>query len=293
MAYCLNPNYSQRLGFTACGKCLNCLKNKRKEWADRLKIEMRYHKYNYFIGLTYSPDNYPADGSLSKVVAQKFKKRLEYYLGYTPRIFIVGEYGDETQRAHYHAAIFADTDCFDAIRKAWTLGNVDIEHLTFDRCNYISGYVVKKMTKADDIRLDGRHPEFYLACKNPALGYHFLYEILEQIVTDEKFRSHIMTHVYPPYSLKMNGKWLRLPRYIREKLQPLWKIYNEEKQSVYKAEKAARDRLVEAQISQIVLGLPELTKTTWSEIRYEQRDKLKLRESLIKQADKIKNRRYL
>lgn len=293
MAYCLNPNYFQRLGFTACGKCLNCLKNKRREWSDRLKIEMRYHRYNYFVGLSYAPEYYPEDGSLSKEEAQKYKKRLEYYSGYTARTFLVGEYGDETERAHYHVAVFADTDVFDAIRKAWKVGNVDIERLTSRRCNYISGYTVKKMDKADDERLDGRAPEFYLASRKPPLGYGLLYEILERFSVDEEFRRQLLTHIYPPHSLRLNGEWVRLPQYIRDKLRPLWKLYNEEKQSAYKKEKAANDRVLEAKISQIVLGMSELTGTTWSEIRHTQRDKLKLREDLIRKSDKIKNRRYL
>lgn len=293
MAYCTNPNYFTRFGFTACGKCPGCLKNKRKEWADRLKIEMRYHRYNYFVGLTYSPENYPADGSLDKKVAQKFKKRLAYYLGYQPRIFIVGEYGDDTERAHYHAAIFADSDCFEAIRKSWTFGNVDITHMTFERCNYISGYVVKKMTKSDDVRLDGRAPEFYLASTSPALGFGLLYEILERFISDEQFRDLVLTHIFPPSSLKMDGKWIRLPRYIRDKLKLLFRLYNYEEQKSFLKEKASRDKAIEKAISEVVLGLSELDKTTWSEIRYVQRPKWQERERLQSKVDNMKKRRYL
>ena len=84
-----------------------------------------------------------------------------------------------------------------------------------------------------------------------------------------------------------------MPRYVRQKLQPFWKIYNEEKQTAFKKQKAARDLLVEKEISRIVLGVPRVDKTSWSEIRSAQADKLKIREDLIRRADKIKNRRYL
>ncbi len=289
MAYCTNPNYSSSLGFTSCGKCPGCLKNKKKEWADRLKIEMRYHNYNYFVGLTYSPEFYPADGCLSKETAKKFKKRLEYFLGYTPRTFLVGEYGDDTERAHYHVAVFADSDCFDALRKAWRFGNVDIDHMTYGRCDYISGYVTKKMTKSGDVRLDGRTPEFFLASRKPALGYGLLYDILEKFATDESFRERVLNYAYPPFSVRIGGKWIRLPRYIRDKLRNIWKLYNEEEQQEFSDQKRFKDFLVKEKIRETVSCVP----LSWKEISDILRPKWQEREKLDKKSDKLRHRRYL
>lgn len=300
MAYCTNPNFHLLTGFTACGKCPGCLLNKKKEWADRLKIEMRYHTHNYFVGLTYSPEFYPDDGSLSKKVAQKFKKRLEYFFGETPRTFMVGEYGDESERAHYHVCVFADRDCFDAIRKAWIYGNVDIEHLTPGRCNYSAGYVTKKMTKKDDSRLNGREPEFFLASRKPALGYQLLYEILERMATDDTFREHIMRYPYPPHSVKIGGKWIRLPRYIRDKLSPWFKEYNHEVQKVKKREKVAQDCAVAKKIHENLSDMHGLNYmgrdsvlSKWKYVKDLVRAEGEKREKLNAKAEKLKNRRYL
>lgn len=241
MAYCQSPNFFNKIGWTACGKCDNCLKNKRREWADRLNIEMRYHPYNYFVTLTYSPENYPADSSLDKKVLQDFKKRLEYYAGYTPRSFCVGEYGDESGRAHYHAAIFSDKDDFEAIMKAWNLGRVSVSHMTPSRCGYISGYVTKKMTKKDDERLDGRLPEFFLSSRRPALGDGLFLDLYKKMIDDPAFMERMLQYTYPPKFVSIGGKKVRLPRYIRDKLSPIYKVYNEEKQKSEKKSKFEKD----------------------------------------------------
>lgn len=289
MAYCTNPNYFSKIGFTACGKCQGCLKNKKKEWADRLKIEMRYHNYNYFVGLTYSPEFYPLDGSLSKKVAKDFKKRLEYYFGETPRTFMVGEYGDETERAHYHVCVFADRDCFESIRQAWPFGNVSIDRLTPGRCDYSAGYVTKKMTKKDDERLDGRCPEFFLASRKPALGYGLLYDILEKFASDEAFRNRILNYAYPPHSVRIGGKWIRLPRYIRDKLQKIWKLYNVKEQEEVQDQKRFKDSLVKEEIRKTVSDV----SLSWKEIAEILRPAWKKREELQSKADKLRKRRYL
>lgn len=242
MAVCTDPQYLTGLGFIACGKCPGCLRNKRKEWSDRLIIESKYHMYNYFVTLTYSPEFLPLDESVDKQTVRKFLKRLRYYCGYMPRHFGCAEYGDESSRPHYHLCIFADKDIFNEIMQSWEFGRIDIEALTPGRCQYCSGYVLKKMTKADDPRLYGRHPEFWFGSRKPGLGYDLLYELLYSISTNPSFLQSVLTHAYVPSSLRIGGKYIRLPRYIRDKLKPIWKYYNEEKQAISRNEKKTFDR---------------------------------------------------
>lgn len=252
--YCTNPNYFTGVGFTPCGKCTACRINKKKEWSDRIQIESLYHPYNYFVTLTYSPENYPSDESLHKEDLKRFFKRLGYYCGKVPQMFAVGEYGDTTQRAHYHCALFCDKDEFENIQKAWTLGRISIDSLTPGRCRYIAGYCVKKLTKADDERLDGRFPEFFMASRRPALGYQLLYEVVTKMATDENFRKHMLSHVFPPASVKLGRKYIRMPRYVRDKLQPIY-AENYERQEVYKAEKSAQNRAILDQIAATLSGM--------------------------------------
>ena len=240
--YCTNPGYITGVGFVPCGKCFACRVAKKKEWSDRLIIESHYHPFNYFVTLTYAPEHYPDDESLDPEVLKKFIKRLGYYCGKVPQYFACGEYGDEdyTERAHYHLAIFSDKDIFNEILASWEFGNVDIKPLVPERCKYICGYVVKKMTKGDDPRLDGRHPEFFSNSRRPALGYAFLYEFLERFANDESFRNQMLTHAYPPYSIRIGGRNISLPRYVRDKLRGIYE-QNAENQLQEKAEKRVRD----------------------------------------------------
>ncbi len=253
--YCTNPGFIARFGYVPCGKCEACKIAKKKELSDRLQIEAKYHMHNYFVTLTYRPEIQPV--SVVKDDLIKFNKRLAYYCGGMPQFYAVGEYGDESALAHYHLAIFSDEDIFDNILKSWDFGRVGIEHLVPERCKYIAGYVAKKLNKPDDPRLYGRQPEFRMCSRRPALGFSFLYELLERFVTDEKFKQIMLSHIYPPYSLRMGGKKISVPRYVRDKLRPL---YNglEKEQFQKRQEKKFKDTLISQKIEENVQRMLEL-----------------------------------
>lgn len=224
--YCTNANFVSGIGFVECRKCHACKINQRKELSDRLRIERKYHKYAYFVTLTYSPENYPADECLDKEHLKKYFKRLLKSVG-SAVCFGVGEYGDESGRAHYHCAVYADIPIFQACIDAWSLhgcpiGRVSVDQLSNARCKYIAGYVVKKMTTMDDERLDGRTPEFRITPRRPPLGYGLLYELLEMISVNKRFRYQFLSHTYCPSSLYLGGDHIRIPRYVRDKLRFLF-----------------------------------------------------------------------
>lgn len=249
--FCTNPNYFSGHGFAPCGKCQGCRIAKKKEWSDRLQIESRYHQFNYFVTLTYAEEHYPEDGCVSRDDLKLYCKRLAYYCGSMPQYFACGEYGSESARAHYHLAIFADADIFNYIMAAWDKGRISVEHLTPGRCKYICGYVVKKMTRPDDVRLDGKTPEFFSNSRRPALGYTFFYDLLERFVTDDTFRKNMLSYAYPPYSINMAGKKIMLPRYVRDKLRFLYDE-NEEARVAVNTEKKTEDAAIFAKIAQNV-----------------------------------------
>lgn len=236
--YCVQPLYFSRFGYVPCGQCEGCKIAKKKEVSDRLQIEAKYHKYNYFVTLTYKPELQPESVVKSDLI--KFNKRLAYYCGKMPQFYAVGEYGDVSALSHYHLAIFSDKDIFNEILKSWEFGRVDIDHLYPERCKYIAGYVAKKMNKPDDPRLHGREPEFRMCSRRPALGFNFLYELLERISTDENFKNVMLSHIYPPYQIKMGGRNVMLPRYIREKLRFLYGDI-QDVQEEYKKQKSDLD----------------------------------------------------
>lgn len=69
--------------------------------------EMDSHEDSIFVTLTYSDEHLPEFQSLKKADLQKFFKRLRKRLGDRKiRYFACGEYGEQSQRPHYHAIIF-------------------------------------------------------------------------------------------------------------------------------------------------------------------------------------------
>ena len=178
-----------------CGQCLPCRVNKRRLWSNRIMLESMCHENNAFVTLTYNNDNLPLNGSLVPEHIELWQKNLRYHANLKLRFFSVGEYGDQTQRPHYHAAIFGFKGCSslnpkcsctfcETLRASWDKGHVLNGTLTPDSASYISGYVTKKMTdrnpqekyenfikkgkfdlaekyKANVLDvLNGRHPEF-------------------------------------------------------------------------------------------------------------------------------------
>lgn len=94
------------------------------------------------------------------------------------RFFGVGEYGENHGRPHYHVILFGKLFTQDEIKACWPYGFVQADELTRGRAIYCAGYVVKKLTKPDDPRLCGRHPEFARMSLKRGLGYGALPALL-------------------------------------------------------------------------------------------------------------------
>lgn len=168
----------QKLDMTPfpCGHCLPCKINKARTWQHRIMLESRSHSKNAFVTLTYEDKfltiNNKGDPILQKKELQKFLKRLrKMYPPNSIRYFAVGEYGDKTQRPHYHIMLFGlGKEDEEEIQKAWSLkkepiGMIDIGNVEPESARYIAGYTIKKLTKEGDPRLEGKKPEFMLSSR--------------------------------------------------------------------------------------------------------------------------------
>lgn len=183
-------------------------------------LEARCHSFSTFATLTYDPDHYPISGSLKPEDCQKFFKRLRKRLGKDRKIryYLVGEYGDESERAHYHAAIFGLSEQEkDHVDAAWGLGHTMLGTLTYDSAQYIAGYVTKKLTSPDDPRLNGRHPEFARMSNRPGIGalaVQAFADTVSQYGLDDLQETGDV-----PTNYREGGQSRPLGRYLRTKLR--------------------------------------------------------------------------
>lgn len=207
---CLKPIKVKSGYIVSCGRCMSCRVNRRTELVTRAFLEYLVHGSAVFVTLTYSPEylfereKYP-NGNLSKDEFQKFLKRFrknwQTAYGYSAnlRYFGVGEYGDKSQRAHYHFIFFGlPLDLVKPIlEKSWKFGFTMVRDVkgrssdlkdVFNSVRYTCGYTLKKMTHPDDFP-DGRTPEFALWSKNPMLGYHGFQRIADYLRTAGMFPS--------------------------------------------------------------------------------------------------------
>lgn len=186
-----------------CGKCYECVKRRRNDWYIRCLIESRNRKFTYFGLLTYAEVN----SKLKKRDIQLFLKRLRSY-EIDLRYFIVGEYGDEKGRPHWHCLFFSDKPIpFNLIAKAWRGGYsqeggnisgwIRFEPIKSPRS---IRYTVKYMYK-----YVGNDQKFeFLVSKNPAIGKSFL-------------NKQILFLTKKSVDFTVDGRKVAMPRYYKRK----------------------------------------------------------------------------
>lgn len=162
-----------------CIKCFPCRINRRRLWAHRILLESKTSSDSCFVTLTYSDDYVPAGATLEPKHVQDWLKRLrKLYHPQKIRYFLAGEYGEKTQRPHYHVALFGIDPWLAGgvsgmsgfVSRTWGYGYSYVGELNADSAMYIAGYCTKKMTSAKDERLNGRTPEFARMSLRPGIG---------------------------------------------------------------------------------------------------------------------------
>lgn len=193
---------------TNCGHCVQCRTQKALDWTFRCFTESLRADNAYFLTLTMDDANMV--DSPDKRDIQLFHKKLRNYFkdkyGYTRSLkyFLVSEYGEKTDRIHYHAIYFnlpygktvPYTQISNEISAVWGKGIVYTKAFIFNQIAYCLKYLHK----------DKEYGNIQLSSKN--LG-----EI------DEKVIRYMNT---TPYMDKMkvrsaDGWMVNIPRYFRKK----------------------------------------------------------------------------
>lgn len=219
-----------------CGGCVGCRQRLSGEWAVRGTHEASMHLFNSFVTLTYDSKRLPAreswqlpaDVGLYYPDFQLFMMRLRKRFGANIRYMVVGEYGDQLGRPHWHVILFNFR--FPDVRKwyvtkqkhqvfrseileeLWPFGNSDIGSVTPSSIAYVARYVHKKIN--GDMKMEHyvtdfmdpstgeflqRQPEFGRYSLKPGIGATWF----------AKYHSS----VYPHDWILFNGRKVRPPRY--------------------------------------------------------------------------------
>lgn len=238
----------------ACKSCIGCRLHHSREWAIRSTHENQMHEDSTFLTLTYNDDNLPNNQTLLLADMQKFFKRLRDRFKSTPiRYMYCGEYGDTTNRPHYHILLFGlDFDdkqlhkilngghrlyISPTLDKIWGKGHTYIGSVTFESAAYVARYIDKKINgpakeahyavlDEDGVLIDRRKPEYAIASRmkphKDALGGGLGVSFFEQYHTD----------IYPSDEVVIKGKKMRPPQYydrLLERLNPELLIQIKEK----------------------------------------------------------------
>ena len=89
-----------------CGSCIGCRSEQSRQWAVRMMHEARQHDSSLFVTLTLDDRHLNENAELSPEDFSRFIKRLRKTQNSPISFFGCGEYGEKTQRPHYHALLF-------------------------------------------------------------------------------------------------------------------------------------------------------------------------------------------
>lgn len=217
-----------------CGKCRGCRLDRSEAWAVRICHEAQMHEANSFITLTYAPEHYPEDGSVSLRDLQLFLKRARKRTGKPLRYFACAEYGEENQRAHYHLCLHGEDFSADRVlhRKSefgpvyksallsdlWKFGHHEIGNVTFKSAAYVSRYVTSVITgdkAASHYLREHPHsgqvvqvrPPFAVQSRNPGLGATWF----------DKYKGD----AFPSDFLVVEGRKVAVPKFYLDMLEAM------------------------------------------------------------------------
>lgn len=176
------------------------------------------HRQNAFVTLTLDDAHLPADGSLDHRHFQLFMKRLRKRWGKPVRFYMCGEYGETTDRPHYHACLFGvdftndqkfftrnhqedDLYTSETLDKLWQLGHATVGAVTLQSAGYCTRYIMQKKTGSlGELTYGNRTPPYNRMSLRPGLGAGWV----------NRFRPD----VFPcDYVVTSDGHKDRVPRY--------------------------------------------------------------------------------
>lgn len=264
-------NY-KKFDIIPCGQCIGCRLERSRQWANRIVLEMKEYpeEKNWFITLTYDDEHIPTKEvtntetgekkiglTLNKKDLQDFLKRLRSrwenkYDHQGIRYFACGEYGETTNRPHYHLCIMnlpittelkklntKDENALwtnEEIEKTWGQGNIAIGKLNWETAAYTARYIMKKQLGQNAewfYKMQAKEPEFTVMSRKPGIGQKYYQKNKEKIYNYDEIT----------IPKKGGAKKIKPPKYFDR----MYKDENEEKMEKLKEKRKTIQKMTERQ----------------------------------------------
>lgn len=242
-----------------CGKCIECMRGKARDWKVRLQEDIKTYKNGKFIMLSFSNESirelrnyvyevkekpfilgYELDNEIAIAGVALFRERYRRKYGYSPRHWLITELGHKgTENIHLHGIIWTDKT-MNEIEERWQYGFIGRGRKQPDGSyknwvdNQSVNYIVKYVTKTD------KDHQYYrpIILASKGIGARYLYQ--------EQYYSHCEEWT----KRRKNGTWTveRINKMI--KVSNNWGDWN---RNTYKEDGKTKDTYKTANGTEIAL----------------------------------------
>lgn len=182
-------------------------------WSLRITHELPYWTRSCFATITYDDEHLPVNmgktetNSLYPPDLTNFWKKIRKNTNTNFKYYACGEYGDESERPHYHAIIFGlDKRDHQLLYDNWQMCDplrLQLSGVTMKRINYVTSYVIKKIDGLKGKKLYKDREKPFLRCSQ-GIGWRWA----------EKYMSRLLRDEY----ITRDGKRVPIPKYYRDKI---------------------------------------------------------------------------
>lgn len=233
---------------TKCGKCIECRKEKKREWRIRMNEELKNDPKALFVTLTFNNEsmqklskelfhmkqlNYEQENELCKTAVRRFLERIRKKTQKSRKHWFITEKGEDYDRIHLHGIIWCEKELIDL----WGYGFTYIGDYVNDKTiNYITKYMLK---------VDEKHKGFQgkiMASAGIGRGYETSLNARRN-----KYQGDRTNEMYK----LPNGVELPMPKYYHDKIynekerEKLWIIKQERGYRYIAGEKVSTNNLEE------------------------------------------------
>lgn len=265
-----------------CQNCMECRKQKAREWQVRLTEEIRNNEKAIFITLTYdnkslkelskgiSKKGYDKDNEIATKSVRRFLERWRKKYKKSVKHWLVTELGQtKTERLHIHGILWTE-ETTETIEQIWKYGHIWVGEYVNERT---VNYIVKYISKSDNLHKTYK-PKILTSA---GIGNHYMNR------TDHRNNIYKGKKTNELYTTK-SGVKLALPIYYRNKIyseeerEKLWqqkldeevRYINGTKIDISKGEEVYYKRLMTERKKNVALGYNNDDKN-WQLEHYENR----------------------